>query len=89
MKQRPSLGENPHGGGDRHLLDWVEENEAHLVSHREQFGADEGEYTIWWQVVKNRESISGHPLGSVRAAIMAAIGRRVESTETGMVQEQI
>ncbi|MBQ3302539.1 MAG: hypothetical protein IJI03_12270 [Rudaea sp.] len=60
---------------DAERLTWLEENEAHLVSHRESFGVDDPEcqYSIWWNVVRDGDSISGHPLGSLREAIDAAV----------------
>ena len=57
---------------DTKRLDWLENNEAHLVSHREKLGDG---YGIWWNVVKRGKSLSGHPLGRVRDAIDAAIAR--------------
>ena len=61
-------------GEDSARLDWLESNELALCSEREGFGDDE--YGIWWRVVRVKaikgDSISGHPLGSVRAAIDAA-----------------
>jgi hypothetical protein len=51
---------------DTERLDWLAAKEANLRTHREKFG---GGYTIWWTVVKRQKSISGHPLGSPRAAI--------------------
>jgi len=61
---------HPAGGdaGDAARLDWLEANEADLVTHRESEN-EAGEYSIWWNVVKRGESISGHPLGEVREAI--------------------
>jgi hypothetical protein len=52
---------------DTERLDWLAAKEANLRTHREKFGR--GGYTIWWTVVKRQKSISGHPLGSPRAAI--------------------
>ena len=56
---------------DTERIDWLETNEAHLVTHREKMG--DGRYGIWWNVVRKKKSISGHPLGSPRAAIDSAI----------------
>lgn len=60
---------------DTNRLDWLERHEANLVSHREKMS--EG-YSIWWNVVKLNKSLSGHPLGSPRAAIDFAIERSGE-----------
>lgn len=56
---------------DKYRLDWLQEHEAHLVSHRERSAM--GGFFIYWRVIKRRKSISGHPLGSPRAAIDEAI----------------
>ncbi len=66
---------------DKDRLDWLERHEAHLVSHREK--NFEGGYCIFWNVVKRRKSISGHPLGSPRTAIDAAIAASGEKIGTG------
>lgn len=57
---------------DAERLDWLENNEAVLASHREEI--DEGEYAIFWQVADRlrKKSLSGHPLGSPRDALDAA-----------------
>ena len=56
---------------DSQFLNWLEANEAHLVSHRER--CEDG-WTIWWHVVnKKGRSLSGHPEGSVRAALRKAL----------------
>lgn len=61
---------------DTARLNWLEAREASLVTHREAI--DEGEFAIWWTVAGEvrkirANSISGHPLGSARAAIDAAM----------------
>lgn len=61
---------------DTARLNWLEGREASLVTHREAI--DEGEFAIWWTVTGEirkirSNSISGHPLGSVRSAIDAAM----------------
>lgn len=61
---------------DADRLNFLESREASLVTHREE--NDEGEFAIWWTVSGEvrkikANSISGHPLGSVRAAIDAAM----------------
>lgn len=56
---------------DKERLDWLEKNEAHLVTDRERL--NKVEYCIWWRVVNRNKSLSGHPLGSPREAIDAAI----------------
>ena len=61
------------------LLDWLEANEAHPVSHRERFGGDGG-WTIWWNVVERGKSISGHPVGNAREAIREAMKRHKKAT---------
>jgi len=66
----PSSTPTVHEVEDAKRLDWLSSHEANLVSHREMLG--EG-YGIWWNVVKRNKSLSGHPLGSVRDAIDAAI----------------
>ena len=53
---------------DTARLGWVESIEAHVVTHREMWG---GEWAIWWRVIRGNRSISGHPQGSIRAAIDA------------------
>lgn len=57
---------------DAERLDWLENNEAVVSSHREEI--DEGEYAIFWQVADRlrKKSLSGHPLGSPRDALDAA-----------------
>lgn len=66
------------GGITKAELDWLTENEFDLVTRREDIGDDE--YAIWWFVVDSRKStskhlhtVSGHPLGSPREAIEAAM----------------
>lgn len=70
---------------DTERLNWLEESESHLVSHRESFGVDdpESEYSIWWNVTdhKGKKSISGHPIGDARIAIDTARSRG-ETEET-------
>lgn len=68
---------------DAELLDWLRVNEFDLVTRREDIGEDE--YAIWWFVVDYRKStrtnlhtVSGHPLGSPREAIIAAMERQNE-----------
>lgn len=60
---------------DTRRLNWLEENDAHLISYHETWCVDdpECEYAIFWRVVKDNVSLSGHPLGSARAAIDAAM----------------
>ena len=55
---------------DAELLDWLEEKHYALHPIKEDQGDDT--YTLWWQVTDKRKSISGHPLGNIRAAIRAA-----------------
>lgn len=55
---------------DAELLDWLEERHYALHPVKEDQGDDT--YTLWWQVTDKRKSISGHPLGNIRAAIRAA-----------------
>lgn len=66
------------GVDDTKRLDWLEANEYDLVTRREDMGEDE--YAILWFVVDSRKStkqhlhtVSGHPLGSPREAIDAAL----------------
>ncbi len=66
---------------DTDRLDWLERHEAKLITHREK-NSDDG-YWIFWNVVKRGKSISGHPLGSPRAAIDAAIEASGETFRTG------
>lgn len=70
----------PGGDGDitKEQLDWLVANEYDLCTRRELI--DEDEYAIWWFVVDSRKStqkylhtVSGHPLGSPREAIEAAM----------------
>jgi hypothetical protein len=56
---------------DTERLDFLETKEAALISHREKFG--DGQFSIWWNVVKRGKSLSGHPLGHARDAIDAAL----------------
>jgi len=56
---------------DAELLDWLEEK--HYALHPIKEAAGDDQYTLWWQVTDKRKSISGHPLGNIRAAIRAAI----------------
>ena len=60
---------------DTERLDWLARNEAHLLTHREKSWY--GDWWIYWTVVKRKRSISGHPLGSPREAIDAAIAVRM------------
>ena len=55
---------------DAELLEWLEEKHYALHPIKEDQGDDT--YTLWWQVTDKRKSISGHPLGNIRAAIRAA-----------------
>ena len=55
---------------DAELLDWLEEK--HYALHPIKEAAGDDQYTLWWQVTDKRKSISGHPLGNIRAAIRAA-----------------
>lgn len=55
---------------DAELLDWLEEKHYALHPIKEDQGDDT--YTLWWQVTDKDKSISGHPLGNIRAAIRAA-----------------
>jgi len=59
---------------DTQMLNWLGDNEAHLVSHREKISDG---YNIWWRVVKRNRSLSGNPLGSPRRAIEAAMKRKL------------
>lgn len=60
---------------DAERISYLESNEFDLRTHRETWDCEEGEYSIWWQVVNARieTSISGHPLGSPREAIDAVL----------------
>lgn len=69
--QRLTRGPSPTVPDEVALFRWLQENEADLRTWREPCGDDE--YAIWWQVVKGRKSISGHPLGSPQDAIRAAM----------------
>jgi|SRR6478752_3312933 len=67
------------GGVTKEQLDWLVANEYDLCTRRELINEDE--YAIWWFVVDSRKStnehlhtVSGHPLGSPREAIDAAMG---------------
>lgn len=55
---------------DAELLEWLEEKHYALHPIKEDQGDDT--YTLWWQVTDKDKSISGHPLGDIRAAIRAA-----------------
>lgn len=55
---------------DAELLEWLEEKHYALHPIKEDQGDDT--YTLWWQVTDKDKSISGHPLGNIRAAIRAA-----------------
>lgn len=59
---------------DGERLDWLASHEVNLLTHREKLGCG---YSIWWTVVKRQKSISGHPLGSPRAAIDAAMNAAI------------
>lgn len=69
---------------DRERLDWLERNKADLIVHRNKSG--EGDHCVSWDVVKSGKSISGHPLGSHRAAIDAAIKMSRRDQESGAVK---
>ena len=58
---------------DAELLDWLEEK--HYALHPIKEAAGDDQYTLWWQVTDKRKSISGHPLGNIRAAIRAEVER--------------
>jgi hypothetical protein len=61
---------------DAARLNFLEANELDLRVTREPSGLDKGMHAIWWQVCKQKrsyESVSGHPLGSPRDAIDAAM----------------
>lgn len=71
---------------DKSRIDWLQAADADLVAHHETFGVDdpECEYTIWWNVVKDGKSISGHPLGCPRAAIDESMSiDKARSAEVG------
>ncbi len=80
--ERPSRIENRK---DVERLDWLEQHEARLVSHRER---SNDEYTIWWCVTdrSGKKSISGHPLGNPRAAIDAAIDKARKGNPDGRIR---
>jgi hypothetical protein len=72
------MSEDHAGGITKAELDWLVANEFDLCTRREDIGEDE--YAIWWFIVDSRKStkkylhtVSGHPLGSPRAAIEAAM----------------
>lgn len=69
---------------DAARLDWLEANEAQLLSHREQSG--DGGFFIMWQVGKNEMSLSGRPLACPREAIDAAL--RGNTNSTGMKESK-
>lgn len=84
-----SVDEQPGGGVDAARLDWLRDNEFDLVTRREDI--DEDEYRILWFVIDPRKttrrhlhSISGHPLGSPREAIDAAIARSAAPSAKGV-----
>ena len=79
----------PGDGVDAARLDWLRDNEFDLVTRREDI--DEDEYRILWFVIDPRKttrrhlhSISGHPLGSPREAIDAAIARSTAPSAKGV-----
>lgn len=59
-------------GDDTKLIDWLEANEADLCLTR-QLENEGGEYSVWWNVIGELGSISGHPLACPREAIYAAM----------------
>lgn len=61
---------------DAERLDWLDSHEYDVVCHVETWCCEEGEYSIWWNVTDGEKSISGHPMGSARDAIDAAIALR-------------
>lgn len=62
-----------HGvGDDTKRIDWLEANEADLCLTR-QLENEGGEYSLWWNVIGELGSISGHPLACPREAIDAAM----------------
>lgn len=62
-----------HGvGDDKKRIDWLEANEADLCLTR-QLENEGGEYSVWWNVIGELGSISGHPLACPREAIDAAM----------------
>lgn len=60
---------------DAERFAFLESEEASLLPHRE-WAHGKSVWHVWWAVVKRRRSISGHPLGSPREAIDAAIARK-------------
>lgn len=58
---------------DAERLDWLDSHEYDVVCHVETWCCEEGEYSIWWNVTDGEKSISGHPMGSARDAIDAAL----------------
>lgn len=79
----------PGDGVDAARLDWLRDNEFDLVTRREDI--DEDEYRILWFVIDPRKttrrhlhSISGHPVGSPREAIDAAIARSAAPSAKGV-----
>ncbi len=67
QSQEPKAEDSP---SDAELLDWLEEKHYALHPIKEDQGDDT--CTLWWQVTDKDKSISGHPLGNIRAAIRAA-----------------
>lgn len=56
---------------DKRRLDWLDANRANLVSITEKWSE---ENVLWWQVQKDKKSLSGHPVADIREAIDAAMG---------------
>lgn len=55
---------------DKRRLDWLEKHHATLAAVKERWSE---EVVLWWQVVDEKRSLSGHPLASLRDAIDAAM----------------
>jgi hypothetical protein len=64
------LREAPSGASDTEMLDYVESTLSSVYCSIEDNGEDQ---SAWWQVGSDSKSQSGHPLGSIRAAIKAAM----------------
>jgi hypothetical protein len=56
---------------DSRALDWLSKHSLSLTCSIEVW--DDHVSVIWWRVTKGNMSISGHPLGTPRAAIKAAM----------------
>ena len=52
---------------------WLKKNRARLHRYDEEW---DGYNAIWFQVVRGKVSLSGHPLPTVREAINAAKARK-------------